>query len=428
MTEIILIFFQIFFIGFLIKLSIPNIKINSIVTTSLTESLILKSIIFINLLLVFSLLNISLNYLIISLIFISLILILKEKKKLKIDFDFKNFLIFIYIFIVSIVLTHDLQLGWDAKFFWFLKTINFYQDNSLLNLEKLPATDYPHLGSYIWSFFWRFPFDSYEYLGRIFYVFLYIISIFYFCEIFESNETYKLILSSLIILTTFDIELFNGNQEIIIFSLILVAAKLSYELVAKKIKNPINHLIFLLLSFNAALWIKNEGLFLLGFILFITLFFGNLNLKQKKFVVSISVFLIATRFMILYFLNSELESFEFEKTFNYSFFENLTLNLKTISFYSFVYSLSLPVIISSLLILLLNIYLFKIDKIQLFIIFYLILNVLFIFAAFMLSMENVEWQVRVGLKRVMFESSGFYLLTIVYLFNKVKKNDSTNFS
>lgn len=81
-----------------------------------------------------------------------------------------------------------------------------------------------------------------------------------------------------------------------------------------------------------------------------------------------------------------------------------------------------------LLILLLNIYLFKVDKIQLFIIFYLLLNVLFIFAAFMLSMEDVEWQVRVGLKRVMFESSGFYLLTIVYLFNKIKKNDSTNFS
>ena len=142
----------------------------------------------------------------------------------------------------------------------------------------------------------------------------------------------------------------------------------------------------------------------------------------------VSVFLISTRFIILYFLNPELESFEFEKTFSYSFFENLYLNIKTISFYSIVYSLSLPLIMLSLLILLLNIYLFKIDKIQLFIIFYLLLNVLFIFAAFMLSMENVEWQVRVGLKRVMFESSGFYLLTIVYLFNKVKKNDTTNFS
>jgi hypothetical protein len=421
MTEIILIFFQIFFIGCLINFSIPKIKINSTFIISLSESLILKSIIFMNILLVFSLLNISLNYLIISLIVFSLILILKEKEKFKINLNLRNFLIFIYIFIISIVLTYDLQLGWDAKFFWFLKTINFYQDNSLLNLEKLPATDYPHLGAYIWSFFWRFPFDSYEYLGRIFYVFLYVLSIFYFCEIFKSNETYKLILSSLIILITFDIELFNGNQEIIVFSLILVAAKLSYELVTRKIKNPTNHLIFLLLSFNAALWVKNEGLFLLGFILFIILFFRNLNLKQKKFILLGSILLIIARFIVFYFLNTGLESFQFEKTFSYNFFENLLLNLKTISFYSIVYSLSLPLILLSLLTLLLNIYLFKIDKIQLFIIIYLILNVLFVFAAFMLTMEDVEWQVRVGLKRVMFESSGFYLLTIVYLFNKIKK-------
>ena len=423
MTEIILIFFQIFFIGLLINLSTPNIQINSTLATSLTESLILKSIIFINILLVFSLLNISLNYLIIFLIVSSLIFILKEKEKFKIKLNLKNFLIFTYIFIISTVLTYDLQLGWDAKFFWLLKTINFYQDNSLLNLEKLPATDYPHLGTYIWSFFWRFPFDLYEYLGRIFYVFLYILSIFYFCEIFKTNKIYKLILSSLIILVTFNIELFNGNQEIIIFSLILVATKLSYELVAVKIKNPINHIIFLLLSFNAALWVKNEGLFLLGFILFIILFFGNLNLKQKKIILFGSIFLITIRFVILYFLNNELESFQFDKTFSYSFFENFFYNLKTISFYTIVYSLYLPFIILSFLTLLLNIYLFKIDKVQLFIICYLILNVLFIFAAFMLTMEDVEWQVRVGLKRVMFESSGFYFLTIVYLFNKIKKND-----
>ena len=133
MTEIILIFFQIFFIGLLINLSIPNIKINSTLTTSLTESLIFKSIIFINVLLVFSLLNISLNYLMISLIVLSLILILKEKNKFKINLNLKNFLIYNYIFIISIVLTYDLQLGWDAKFFWFLKTINFYQDNNLIN-------------------------------------------------------------------------------------------------------------------------------------------------------------------------------------------------------------------------------------------------------------------------------------------------------
>ena len=67
-----------------------------------------------------------------------------------------------------------------------------------------------------------------------------------------------------------------------------------------------------------------------------------------------------------------------------------------------------------------NLYAFKVDQTQLFIATYTVLNILFIFSAFIFSMENVEWQVRVGLKRVMFETSGFYLLTIAYLFNKTQ--------
>ena len=90
MIEITLIFFQIFFIGFLIRLSMPNFKINSTLATSLTESLILKSIIFINALLVFSLLNFNLNYLI-TLVVFSLIVTLKEKKRFKINLNLKNF-------------------------------------------------------------------------------------------------------------------------------------------------------------------------------------------------------------------------------------------------------------------------------------------------------------------------------------------------
>ena len=59
----------------------------------------------------------------------------------------------------------------------------------------------------------------------------------------------------------------------------------------QKIKNPNSHIIFFYyLSMQPS--VKNEGLFLLGFILFIILFFGNLNFKQKKLVVLVSVFLI----------------------------------------------------------------------------------------------------------------------------------------
>jgi hypothetical protein len=111
------------------------------------------------------------------------------------------------------VVANQLEFGWDAKFFWFLKTINFYQNNNVFNLDKLPATDYPHLGTYVWSFFWKFPFNSYEYLGRVFYVFFYIVCIFYFCEIFKTKKLNKIIFGSLIILVTYDYELFSWKSR-----------------------------------------------------------------------------------------------------------------------------------------------------------------------------------------------------------------------
>ena len=152
--------------------------------------------------------------------------------------------------------------------FLVFKTINFFQENSLVNLDKLPATDYPHLGTYVWSFFWKFPFNNYEYLGRIFYIFFYVICIFSFCELFKTNNVNKFILSSLIILMTYNHELFSGNQEILVFSLVLITTKLCHQILNNQKENQYLNIILILLSFNAALWIKNEGFFLVGFILF----------------------------------------------------------------------------------------------------------------------------------------------------------------
>jgi len=60
------------------------------------------------------------------------------------------------------------------------------------------------------------------------------------------------------------------------------------------------------------------------------------------------------------------------------------------------------------------------QNINIFLISIFLLIILFIFGAFIFSMENVEWLIRAELKRVMFETSGFYLLTIVYLSNKTQ--------
>ena len=247
--------------------------------------------------------------------------------------------------------------------------------------------------------------------------------VFSFCEIFKTNDLCKIILGTSIIVISYTNELFNGNQEILVFSLILLSAKFSYQIVRQEKKVSNIDIIILLLIFNAAIWVKNEGIFLLGFIIFLVFFLGKLNSNQKKIIIFTTVFFLGSRLIIFQFLNTGLESFEFDKTFNINHFEDLFIKFKTITFYSLVYLTSLPLILLGLVFLLYNLYTFKLDKIQIFIISYTVFNVLFIFAAFILSMEDVEWQVRVGLKRVMFETSGFYLLTIAYLFNKIIIND-----
>lgn len=423
MIEILQIFLQIVFLASIIFYPIPNIKLISKSQMTFLDIYSVKVIILANIFLIFSLTNLNYYYLLIFLLLLSFIFIIKNKPKILVKLDFTFIYILFLVFIISITLVNNLELGWDAKFFWYMKTLTFYQGESLYNLNKLPATDYPHLGSYIWAFFWKFPFNNFEYHGRIFYIFFYIFSIFSFFEIFKVSIFEKIIYSTLTVISTFSFDLISGNQEIIIFSLSLLCSKFCYLIFneTKEINTTV-HISILLLIFNFAIWIKNEGMFLIGFALLIIFFLANLNKLQKKILFFGSLLIIFFRIVIFNFLNTDLESFEFEKTFSFDNFDNLLINIKIISFYLLAYLTQLPIMLISLLILLYNIYKYNFDRFLVFVLFYFILNILFIYGAFIFSMENVEWQVKVGLKRVMFETSGFYLITIAYLINKIQKN------
>ena len=69
-------------------------------------------------------------------------------------------------------------MNWDGVANWFYKVQNFYQGGSIDKLNNVPLNHYPHLGSYIWAFFWKNSFLNYEYFGRFFYVFFFLIIIF----------------------------------------------------------------------------------------------------------------------------------------------------------------------------------------------------------------------------------------------------------
>ena len=145
-------------------------------------------------------------------------------------------------FILSLDLAYELLLGWDVQWFWYLKALNFYQDQNFTNLKELPLAGYPHLGPYIWGFFWKFPFNNYEYLGRIVYIFFYVLAIFSFSETLKINNQLRTIFSLIIIIATYKYQLFNGISDTLIFIFLLFAAKFMnylYQLEKKKNQFPI---------------------------------------------------------------------------------------------------------------------------------------------------------------------------------------------
>ena len=217
--------------------------------------------------------------------------------------------------------------------------------------------------------------------------------------------------------------MFSGNQEVLIFSLVLLSEKFSYSIFSSQTKanEKTKIIFFLLLILNAASWIKMEGFFFISFALFAIFVLANISKNQKIILITGVFLVILSRLLFFKIFSADLESFQFEKTLNTVSVGCIIASIKIIVFYAFVYLTQMPILLIGLLLFVYNFYMYKIDKFQLFICWYAIFNILFIFAAFIFSMENVEWQVKVGLKRVIFQTSGFYLLTLVYLLNKVSK-------
>ena len=99
----------------------------------------------------------------------------------------KSFVLINFALFVDVA--RDLQLNWDALTLWKLKANHFYVGNNYFDPTYYPDTyfahpQYPHLGTYIWAFFWKNSVLDYEYLGRTFQIYLYVVSLFVFSVVF----------------------------------------------------------------------------------------------------------------------------------------------------------------------------------------------------------------------------------------------------
>ncbi len=320
MTELFFIFSQFFIIYFLSLLNVFALinKNYYLKFFSFSENLTFNLIIFLNFILLVSFFNVGLVFIISSyLIYCAILfLIYLINYKILININRLNTFYFVILFISSsiifIQIANDLVIGWDAQKFWIYKTLNFFNGNSISNLSNLSNSWYPYLGSLSWSFFWKISLLEHEYSGRLFYVFIYLISLLLITNNLKISIFNKVIFFLLIIILSYDYtihshwSMFSGFQEILIFSLLSMAIHFLYKFANSNYKSENLNLFSILLICNLLVWIKHEG-FIISLSLILTLIFFFKFESSKKIFISVFFFLILfIRFFIFEFyeLNS----------------------------------------------------------------------------------------------------------------------------
>ena len=425
MIEIFYIFTQILFI--LILFTLPTLLIDkNYYSKSLQfvfiDKLSINLIFFVNIIFFASILNVKLIYILYIYFFLMVILLSINFKKInfnKVKIDYLFLLLFLFIFLISIDLADQMYFAWDTKTNWIFKTLNFYQGQKIENLSQFTHSDYPHLGSFLWAFFWKFPHDAYEYLGRIFFVFIYLLSVISFSNCLKTEIFEKIIFSILLISLTYNYAIFSGLQDVLIFSAILFFARISY-LVFNKRNNlgDFNLILVFLGIINMLCWFKNEGIFYSLFLLFTLLVNYKFSKVFKFHLILGSIFIFLLRIFLFNYYNLELDSsyFEMEKTISLDL-SLIFYKLKTITFYLIIYLTQSPIYIISLPLLAYLIYKYPIKNFTSFILYFLVLNVIFIYLTYMFKMTEVELLAKASLSRVIFQTSGFYLLIVIIYVN-----------
>tara|TARA_A100001011_G_C14275985_1_gene829267 strand:- start:775 stop:2064 length:1290 start_codon:yes stop_codon:yes gene_type:complete len=338
----------------------------------------------------------------------------------KINLNTQHIVLFFIILILSTSISSALVLEWDAASVWIYRVKNFFYGNSFFNLPNIPGVvSYPHLGTYVWSFFWHNSFFDAEYTGRIFYIFSYSLSILIIINFTKNDFLEKLILTLLLFTISLDYYLLSGYQEYLVFSY-LIFIFYFYE----KYINYQN-IIFLIpvgLFINVIIWIKNEATF---FVLFFFLFvcfqhFINKLRARNELIILFFIFIISVSIKYYLFysffdvINSGWQGYRIN---NYSKFIQL----------NYFFDRSFPIILSIIialvkcktyLVFFLVVILLYNKKNNNYIkpfLFFLIINIIFIFLIYYFA-NDPAWKhyMATTVDRLLFQISGIFLIPITF--------------
>ena len=319
-------------------------------------------------------------------------------------------------FIIAINIVYDPILSWEAQTIWIEKTIPLVFGQDFASLKNSPAPELPILFPLIWSFFWKFFHIQYEYTGRIFLIFFYLISLFLYADLFKTNIVRKLIILLIIILITFRIEGFQGDLEVFIFSIILMSMRSLYLAIFEKEYSIINIINFIL-SINLLIWSSNEGMFYAGFLTFVFIIIKDLDKTHKMIIITSYLFLLSLKLSIFIYydfginLNSDDYAIgNISKNFNIA-------NLILISKYFVFNILRNELILISSIFILIEFQYFK--KYKEFNKYLISLSVIFIYMFFLFNAETLEGILKHKMIPLLYFTSALLTLPIVNVINSI---------
>ena len=404
-------------------------KLNTNITFS--ESMLINLIINFNLLLICSFFLINLNYLfsvyLIGIIVISFIYF-KDFLKLIIKNIFLNIFFIIIFYSLSIAIIKNAYLDWDGLAHWIFKASVYYDGGEYKDLVGLPFDHYPHLGSYIWAFFWKNSLIQNEYSGRLFFIFIFLISIFSLTSQFNKkfSNFEKLFFIFVIVYLSTNLFLFGGYQEYFLFFIFFCFSHFLIKFFLSKKINNLNYYpeILILLTANTIMWIKQEGFF---YYIILNLLF-LIHAKRdflNKFI--FTIFALVILFCFFYVKNIYFGSVEFsesiinDETFKNFQFKYLIGKIFIICKYFLITFFKYPIWILILLSILYICIKYNFFNKYKFVVTYLILTFSFVFMIFLNTPEDISWLAPLTLNRVVFALSGFLIFLCVDLLNKVKE-------
>jgi hypothetical protein len=427
MNEILSIFFLSILLPVIATLQISNIVLNKrYLQIDKTSKLVINYLILLNIILLLSFFDLKLNFIIAFLSVIYFFIFLFKKNLLKDNFFFLITLSGL-LFIISIHISNQLLLYWDVQKIWLPKTILFFNQESIINLKELSRENYPYFGSLYWSTIWKISMLNFEYIGRIGYVFLFLLSLLDFANTFKTNDRNKVIIFFLLVYIIYDYWHFRGTQEILIFSLILICSKAIYQLnnIKKNVKNEsFGYLVVFFLTTNLLIWTKNEAIFFSLFLLLTLLMLIKKKLIFKFFLIFIFIILFFIKFIIFKIYNFNVVLSE---DFNFFFlykdiiknlsFENIALIIK----HFFISMFKFPSILLSLF------FLVAILRRKNYFLIFPILNIFFLIFIYLSTSKDFNHMIVTGFNRVFFESSSYYLIFILIYFNNFRDKKFINF-